>query len=564
MPMPKVQSLLPAGISCSAQQAIGRANRLWQRVSGLRRAGGLFGARVRGAATRCEGRRDRRTFPVSGIRAEPMTAAAQADDARVPLVIGAIGHRDLVPNEIPGLSERIRNFLDSLQGKYPDLRVAVLTSLADGADRLVADVASSLGMPVDVCAADAERSLRARLRYRLAARIPADPLRQQRSDLAARQWQHPEDVTHPGAARDLQYAQLGAFIAAHCHILLALWDGNEDGPSGGTAAIIRFHQDDFMLGLTPGEPRSRLDDTDDESDLVYHIVCSRDRPNGSPLAPLEVGQSWWLSRADRTPQNPRHAETLRNRAAIEWSNSAATRCVIGPRSSVRGMRCLPTGTGIELGAGARTIADLFGVADWLARHYQRLTLSALQIVCAFALIASLCFIGYGDLSGQEQMIYPYLVVHGGEHRHLSRCATRRMATSLSRLPRTCRSTSRSVLLGGVARGASCAEPLRPRRVSEAPRPRAWLDSQHPSSIGSAAKMQRRMRPVISESKRPFWIGSRTRIGVSCTTTGTAGRSCCASIDSPKRSVVSLWPGASCWLRGSLVVSFSSIVNRPMN
>ena len=137
----------------------------------------------------------------------------------------------------------------------------------------------------------------------------------------------PDDVTHPGAARDMQYAQLGAFIAAHCHILLALWDGNEDGPSGGTAAIIRFHQDDYMPGRSDGAPRSRLDDTDDESDLVYHVVCSRDRPDGAPIAPLRVGETWWLSRNARMPRTdemPARYEIVLRRM-VEFSEDATRR-----------------------------------------------------------------------------------------------------------------------------------------------------------------------------------------------------------------------------------------------
>ena len=62
----------------------------------------------------------------------------------------------------------------------------------------------------------------------------------------------PDDVTHPGAARDLQYAQLGAFIAAHCHILLALWDGNEDG------AVRRNGRDH---PLSPGRLHARVSPT---------------------------------------------------------------------------------------------------------------------------------------------------------------------------------------------------------------------------------------------------------------------------------------------------------------
>ncbi len=70
-----------------------------------------------------------------------MIEATTGADVRVPLVIGAIGHRDLVPRRTAMLGRGFETFLDTLQRKYPDLRVTVLTSLADGADRLVADVA---------------------------------------------------------------------------------------------------------------------------------------------------------------------------------------------------------------------------------------------------------------------------------------------------------------------------------------------------------------------------------------------------------------------------------------
>ncbi len=31
------------------------------------------------------------------------------------------------------------------------------------------------------------------------------------------------DIARPGVARDRQYAQAGAFVARHCHLLLAIW-----------------------------------------------------------------------------------------------------------------------------------------------------------------------------------------------------------------------------------------------------------------------------------------------------------------------------------------------------
>jgi hypothetical protein len=336
-----------------------------------------------------------------------MNDAAEVVDARVPLMIGAIGHRDLVHSEVATLGARVRDFLESLQQKYPDLRVTVLTSLADGADRLVADVAGSLSMPVvhvlpmpsELYERDFDAASLGEYRQLLTdSNVLTLPLLNGATA---------DDVTHPSPARDRQYAQLGCFIAAHCHILLALWDGNEDGPSGGTAAIIRYHQDDFMLGLTDREPRSRLDDTDDESDLVYHVVCSRDREDGAPIAPLRPGEVWWLSRNDalpRTAQMPGRYEIVLRRM-VEFSRDAMR----FRRPIERAPNALlSNGTGAAIGAGERDIAAVFGVADWLSLHYRELTRWALRVLLAFALLASICFLAYSDLPDQEFMIYPYL------------------------------------------------------------------------------------------------------------------------------------------------------------
>ena len=336
-----------------------------------------------------------------------MTKVAEPD-VRVPLMVGAIGHRDLVASELDALTARVRDFLEDLQRRYPDLRVTLLTSLADGADRLVGDVAQSLGvpivyvlpMPTELYERDFAGASKAEYREILgSSNVLTLPLV---GDNTA------DDVTHPGPARDLQYAQLGAFIAAHCHILLALWDGRENGGSGGTAQIIRFHQDDFMPGLTDGEPRSRLDDTDDESDLVFHVVCSRDRPDGAPAEPLCAGDAWWFSRDEReprTPTMPARYEVVLHRM-VEFS-----RDVIEHHEAIAQTpnALLPEGAGVEVGDGDRAIAALFGTADWLARHYQRLTLIALRMVYGFAALAGVCFTAFGDLPEQDLMIYPYLV-----------------------------------------------------------------------------------------------------------------------------------------------------------
>lgn len=327
-------------------------------------------------------------------------------DARVPLVIGAIGHRDLVPAEVGELSEQVRKFLDALQRKYPDLSVTVLTSLADGADRLVADVARSLNltityvlpMPTDLYERDFGASSLDEYREILrSGNVLTLPLV---GDNTA------DDVTHPGPKRDLQYAQLGAFIAAHCHILLALWDGNENGASGGTAQIIRFHQEDYMPGFTAGERRSRLDDTDDESDLVHHIVCSRNRSDGAPAPPLRAGEAWWLSSDHETPRTRempvRYGVVLRR--MVEFSQDVSRRHqLIDDEPN----ELLARDIDVVIEPGSHAIAQAFKVADVLAKHFQHRTRVALRWLYILAGLAGLCFIMYSELPGSDLMIYPY-------------------------------------------------------------------------------------------------------------------------------------------------------------
>ena len=133
-----------------------------------------------------------------------------------------------------------------------------------------------------------------------------------------------------GPARARQYAQAGVFLCAHCHVLLALWDGKVSDQLGGTSQVVRFHHHDVMPGYTPRSTAGRLSLADDESDLVYHIVCSRDRPDGAPAAGL--GRSG-VRGTPRRP-NPRTRDMpLRHRQVFARANEFS-----GTRKRSRGHR----------------------------------------------------------------------------------------------------------------------------------------------------------------------------------------------------------------------------------
>ena len=198
----------------------------------------------------------------------------------VPLVVGVTGHRDLVPAEVPRIRERVRDLFTNLRERFPDRPLQILSPLAEGADQLVTEVALELGVRVAV-ALPMPKHL-----YMLD--FTTEESRRQFERLcgsAAAVYELPiaagstaQDLLGPAANRDRQYAQLGVFLCAHCHLLLAIWDGKPSPDIGGTAQVVRFHHDDVMTGYAPLGAVTQHLLVDDQSDLVYHVVVSRDRP----------------------------------------------------------------------------------------------------------------------------------------------------------------------------------------------------------------------------------------------------------------------------------------------
>lgn len=149
----------------------------------------------------------------------------------IPIVIGVTGHRNLRTEETEPLRDLVARELKELQSAYPHSSFWMLNSLAAGADQLCAQVALELGirlicplpMSEEEYAADFQDGEREEF-FRL--------LNRSQSFLCPHQ--EPEQ-----SGRDYLYRQAGRYVASHCHILLALWDGNEEKKDGcGTAAAV--------------------------------------------------------------------------------------------------------------------------------------------------------------------------------------------------------------------------------------------------------------------------------------------------------------------------------------
>jgi hypothetical protein len=151
---------------------------------------------------------------------------------RVPLVFGISGHRDLLNTEVPQLRKQLLYIFERFRAAYPHTPFRLLTPLAEGADRLTAEVALSsnvdLFVPLPMKQQEYERDF-----------TTAKSLAEFRALLAlAKSHWEISFATSPGVERRTQqYAEVGDFIACNSHVLILLWDGGDNRKVGGTAWV---------------------------------------------------------------------------------------------------------------------------------------------------------------------------------------------------------------------------------------------------------------------------------------------------------------------------------------
>lgn len=331
------------------------------------------------------------------------------DDSSIyvtPLVVGVTGHRDLLDSEVPDIESQVQNLFDELQSRFAHTPVRLLSSLAEGADRLAANVALRSGvelqvalpMPAAMYRKDFSTDESEAEFDELCAR--ADVM-----ELPVRNGARSSDQLH-GDSRNIAYADAGMFISAHCHILLAIWDGKESQNVGGTAQIVYFQHYDRLPGLAESVPRTSLFLTDDESDLVYHIPCSRLQsiPAGTEQALL--GKPTWFT-AD--PDNPNLTELPERYVRVFERTDGFNRDIVRNLEQ----QGLPT---VSLAApvsetireAAAQIARVFGITDALADHFQRRISLTLRATYGLAVLAGLAFILYSEIGRLGFLIFAFL------------------------------------------------------------------------------------------------------------------------------------------------------------
>lgn len=164
-------------------------------------------------------------------------AKSQWTTRQPPFVFGVSGHRDVRAEDSSELENRIQIVFDRFRLAHPGASFELLSPLAEGADRIAAEVALGSGIrlvvPMPMAQADYEQDFTA-----------DESLKEFRRLLAAADSQFelvPEERSQAlqGGAnlRADKYAMVGDYIARRSHVLMLLWDGKDNRKMGGTAWV---------------------------------------------------------------------------------------------------------------------------------------------------------------------------------------------------------------------------------------------------------------------------------------------------------------------------------------
>ena len=198
--------------------------------------------------------------------AESTRSSLSSDLIKIPIIIGVTGHRDLNSDQIPAIKKTVHAQLENLAKKVAHSPLMMLNSLAEGADQLCAEVALDLGIPLITALPLPKEEYAKDFSGRALAVFHEQCNR-------AQEWFVVPSIESPeNPSRHYAYRQAGIFMAKHCHVLLALWDGSRPEPDGcGTSEVV-----DFMMNSSYTEKDSGCLNVNDGAAVLHNFILRTD------------------------------------------------------------------------------------------------------------------------------------------------------------------------------------------------------------------------------------------------------------------------------------------------
>lgn len=174
--------------------------------------------------------------------------------------IGLTGHRDIHPDAMAEVRAAVRKELEFVRAQFEALPVELVTGLAEGADTLATEIALEIGLPVravlpmprTLYESDFDGEAHADF-LRL---LNDDRIMLQELPLPAGRMN--EDF-FDGASRDALYARLMDYLVRRSNVLVAFWDGEVIGLTGGTSdVVVRYLSGPETQSLQTHQPSDLL------------------------------------------------------------------------------------------------------------------------------------------------------------------------------------------------------------------------------------------------------------------------------------------------------------------
>ncbi len=304
----------------------------------------------------------------------------------LPLVVGVTGHRDLVPDDAPRIVERVRALFEELSKSYAHTPLVLMSSLAEGADRLVARTALECGvglyavLPMNAQAYEGDFETEAsRGEFR-------ELMRRSFNATVVGADANEDPVQHSGAGRDRRYALSGAFLVSHSQIMIALWDGDPDELLGGTSQIVRF-----ALQGVPAQFLSAPSELlrANETGAVYHIGVGR---TGKPKAERARPDAWIYPKDVQSRSRRGRVSFERSLQALDrFNRDAGSSKRVSPSKHPAPLLSPDERSRLQLDPATAYVWDVFGRADSMAMWCGNRTHAAMQAVFTIIAAAAIVF-----------------------------------------------------------------------------------------------------------------------------------------------------------------------------
>ena len=150
----------------------------------------------------------------------------------IPLTVGLIGHRKLPAHELDGLVTEFDDFIAGLLGSLRHTPILLLTSLAEGADRIA--LRSRFRDSLTICAVLPFQLEDYRNDFQGAVSVQDF----EQSLNSVDEWIEPFSSESRNIQRNLDYRKCANWISERSNILVAIWNGKFNDEPGGTSDTI--------------------------------------------------------------------------------------------------------------------------------------------------------------------------------------------------------------------------------------------------------------------------------------------------------------------------------------